>query len=64
MRVHFQEELDQLESGLNELGTLVQRSLRGALNALVQQDDELADEVIAFDDEVDARYFAVEEGIA
>ena len=64
MRVHFQEELDQLEAGVNELGTLVLRSLRGALNALVQQDDELANEVIAFDDEVDARYFTVEEGIA
>ena len=39
------------------------RSLRGALNALVQQDEELADEVIAFDDEIDARYLAVEEGV-
>ncbi len=64
MRVGFQEELDGLESGLDELGTLVLRALRGALTALVQQDDELADEVIAFDDQVDARYVAVEEGIA
>ena len=64
MRVHFQEELDHLEAGLNELGTLALRSLRGALTALIQQDDDLADEVIAFDDQVDARYFAVEEGIA
>jgi phosphate transport system protein len=64
MRVHFQQELDHLEAGLNELGTLALRSLRGALNALIQQDDDLADEVIAFDDQVDARYFAVEEGIA
>jgi phosphate uptake regulator len=29
----------------------------------VHHDAELADEVIAFDDEVDRRYFAVEEGI-
>ncbi len=64
MRVGFQEELDGLESGLDELGTLVLRALRGALTALVQQDDELADEVIAFDDQVDARYVAIEEGIA
>jgi len=63
MRVGFQEELDYLEASLHEEGTLVLRSLRGALNALVQQDEELADEVIAFDDEIDARYFAVEEGI-
>ena len=63
MRVGFQEELDQLEASIHEEGTLVLRSLRGALNALVQQDEELAEEVIAFDDEIDARYFAVEEGI-
>jgi phosphate transport system protein len=41
----------------------VLRALRGALNALVQQDDGLADEVIAFDDEIDGRYFTLEEGI-
>ena len=63
MRVTFQEELDQLEASLHEEGTLVLRALRGALNALVQQDRELADEVIAFDDEVDERYIAIEDGI-
>jgi 2-oxoglutarate dehydrogenase complex dehydrogenase (E1) component-like enzyme len=30
--------------------------LRSALNALARGDDELADEVIGFDDEVDLRY--------
>jgi phosphate transport system protein len=63
MRVTFQEELDQLEAGLHEEGTLVLRALRGALNALVQQDDGLADEVIAFDDQIDQRYFSIEQGI-
>jgi phosphate transport system protein len=63
MRVGFQQELDQLEAGIHEEGTLVLRALRGALNALVQQDEELADEVIAFDDEIDRRYLAIEEGI-
>jgi phosphate transport system protein len=63
MRVGFQEELEQLEASLHEEGTLVLRALRGALTALVHQDAELADEVIAFDDEVDDRYIAIEEGI-
>ena len=63
MRITLQEELDQLEAGLQEEGALVLRALRGALNALVNQDGELADEVIAFDDEVDERYFSIEEGI-
>jgi phosphate transport system protein len=63
MRAGFQTELEQLEASLHEEGTLVLRALRGALNALVDQDGQLADEVIAFDDEVDAKYFAIEEGI-
>jgi phosphate transport system protein len=63
MRVSFQEELDQLEASLQEEGSLVLRVLRGALNALEQRDVELADEVIAFDDDVDRVYLQVEEGI-
>ena len=53
MRISLQEELDQLEASLQEEGALVLRALRGCLNALSRQDAELADEVIAFDDEVD-----------
>jgi phosphate transport system protein len=63
MRVTLQEELDQLEAGLQEEGELVLRSLRGAINALSSEDAELADEVIAFDDEVDERYLSIEDGI-
>src|SRR5438552_16121592 len=63
MSVTFQEELDRVEASIQEEGDLVLRALRGAMNALEQRDAELADEVIAFDDEVDARYFAIEEGI-
>jgi phosphate transport system protein len=63
MRTSFQEELDVLESTLQEEGALVLRALRGALNALEQRDIELADEVIAFDDDVDERYLRIEEEI-
>ena len=63
MRVSFQEELDQLEASLQEEGALVLRVLRGALNALEQRDVELADEVIAFDDDVDRLYLQIETGI-
>jgi phosphate transport system protein len=63
VRVTFQEELDQLEASLQEEGALVLRVLRGALNALGQRDVELADEVIAFDDDVDRRYVQIEEAI-
>ena len=63
MRVSFQGELDQLEANLQEEGELVLRVLRGALNALGQGDVELADDVIAFDDDVDRHYIQIEEGI-
>jgi phosphate transport system protein len=63
MRVTLQQELDQLEATLQEEGELVLRALRGALRALVQQELELADAVIAFDDEVDEAYLAIEEGV-
>jgi phosphate transport system protein len=63
VRVTFQEELDQLEASLQEEGALVLRVLRGALNALGQRDVELADDVIAFDDDVDQRYVAIEEAV-
>jgi len=63
VRSPFQAELDQLEASLQEEGALVLRVLRGALNALAQRDVELADDVIAFDDDVDRRYLQIEEGI-
>lgn len=63
LRASFREELDALEATLQEEAELVLRSLRGALTALRDQDEGLADEVIAFDDEVDARYLALEQGI-
>ena len=63
MRATFQEELDQLEATLQEEGALVLRALRGAINALEQRDEELADEVIAFDDDVDQHYMRIEQEI-
>jgi phosphate transport system protein len=63
MRISFTEELSQLEAGLQEEGDLVLRALRSALNALARGDSELADEVIAFDDEVDRRYVEIETGV-
>jgi phosphate transport system protein len=63
MRLSFQEELAGLEASLQEEGDLVLRALRSALNALARGDEELADEVIAFDDEVDRRYARIEEGV-
>ena len=63
MRVTLQEELDTIQATLMEEGDLVLRALRGATQALVERDPELADELISFDDEVDDRYLTIERGI-
>jgi phosphate transport system protein len=63
MRVTLQQELDQLQAALQEEGDLVLRAVRGSINALRDSDPELADEVIAFDDEVDGVYLSIEQGI-
>ena len=63
MRITFQEELDSVEAAIQEEGDYVLRSLRSVLNALADQDVELADEVIAFDDEIDRHYFEIESRI-
>src|SRR3954463_1806915 len=63
MRASFSEELAQLEASLQEEGDLVLRALRSALNALARGDEELAGEVILLDDQVDARYMQIEEGV-
>jgi phosphate transport system protein len=63
-RVEYQQSLDALEASLQELGAVVLRAVRGALNALEAQDVELCDEVIAFDDEIDVRYHQIERSVA
>lgn len=63
MRFSFQDELEKLEAAVQEEGDYVLRALRSSLNALARADDELADDVIRFDDEVDRRYAAIESGV-
>ena len=59
-RIEFQQGLDALEATLQEQGSVVLRALRGAVSVVESQDTELCDEVIAFDDEIDARYHRIE----
>ncbi len=63
MRVEYQQSLNSLEANLQELGSVVQRALHGALDALESQDVELCDAVISFDDEVDVRHHRLEKTV-
>ncbi|HLE99326.1 MAG TPA: phosphate signaling complex protein PhoU [Gaiellaceae bacterium] len=63
LRASFQEELRELEEALDVQGDLVLRSLRAAVEAFENGDAELADEVIAFDDDIDEVYLRTEQAI-
>src|SRR5579875_3783133 len=55
--------LQRLEAHLQEMGERVLSALRGAIRALEERDVGLADEVIAFDDEIDRYFLAIEHEI-
>src|SRR5215470_12449965 len=62
-RVHFKEELDELESQALAGLDMVVTQLERVMEALSQQDVELAAMVIADDDRIDGRYLEVHQGI-
>ena len=57
------EALDRIEAQLQEEGQRVVSAIHGAVRALQERDVELADEVIAFDDEIDTLFLGIEESI-
>ena len=64
MRDEFHEELEQLEASCRRrASSSCARCARALERARATRDDELADEVIGFDDEIDARYLEIEEGV-
>ena len=63
VRVHFHEELRQLEERALEGLDLVVDSLDRTSEAVQQQDVELATHVIADDDRIDGRYLEVHQGL-
>jgi phosphate transport system protein len=62
-RQTFQQQLDAVEQELHNHGKLVQRALDRAVQALLAGDEQLADLVIAGDDENDASYLRIEDDV-
>lgn len=54
LRQHFDDRIDSIRSNLVRMGGLVNEMTRGAVDAIVHGDLELAAKVIAMDDELDA----------
>jgi phosphate transport system protein len=63
MRATFQQELRELEQLIDAEAELVLRSVKASVEALVTHDVELADEVIAFDDDIDDVYMRAQEAV-
>ena len=61
--VAIDEALDQIEAELQKEGERVLSAVRGAVRALQERDVELADEVVAFDDEIDQLFLGIESSI-
>ena len=55
MRNKFDEQLDKLNTGLIEMGALIEHAIESASTALVRQDTAQAGRAIAFDREVDQK---------
>jgi len=53
MRNKFDEQLDKLHSMLIEMGSMIEKAIGLAINALVNQDEAIAKQAVAFDDEID-----------
>jgi phosphate transport system protein len=60
-RPHFHEELERLELQLLTMGELAGTAVRQAVDAILQHDDGLAEQVIAGDDEIDKLYTSLDQ---
>jgi phosphate transport system protein len=62
-RPHFHEELERLELQLLTLGELAGAAVRKSVDAVLQHDDALAEEVVSGDDEVDGLFQDIDRGV-
>jgi len=62
-RPHFHEELEKMELRLLALGELASNAVQRAVDANLEHDDDVAEGVIAGDDEIDAIYLELDQGM-
>lgn len=61
MSKHLQRDLDHLKKQILEVGSLVEEATNKAILALTELRRDVADDVVAFDDEIDQREVVIEE---
>lgn len=60
MRIHFDEQLEQLNKEIINMGTLVEQAIGMAIEALIKQDVNKAHEAMGSDEEIDAKEKTIE----
>ena len=60
MRIHFDEQLEQLNKEIINMGTLVEQAIGMAIEALIKQDVNKAHEAMESDEEIDAKEKTIE----
>ncbi|MDO5145526.1 MAG: phosphate signaling complex protein PhoU [Eubacteriales bacterium] len=60
MRIHFDDQLEQLNKDMIDMGSLIEKAIGMAVEALIQQDVEKSRKAMEFDDEVDRKYRDIE----
>ncbi len=60
IRIHFDEQLEQLNKEIISMGTLVEQAIEMAVDALIKQDVEKAKKAMDFDEEVDRKEKIIE----
>jgi len=60
MRTKFEEQLIQLNDALIDMGKFVEKAIADTIKALIEQDVELAEKIIASDDEIDGKEKEIE----
>jgi phosphate transport system protein len=60
-RSHFHEKLEAMEMELLTLGELAGNAVQNSVEAVMQQDDGLAERVVAEDDEIDSLYIDLDQ---
>jgi len=60
MRSKFVEQLSQLDNSLIEMGAMVEQAIANADKALIERDTELAEKIIAYDNEIDDKEKEIE----
>ena len=60
MRIHFDEQLDQLNKEIINMGSLIEQAIGMAVEALIKQDVDKAKKAMEFDEEVDHQEKVIE----